>query len=69
MDFLSIIYKDQSGPYDVAAWVLTEWTPGLVAKRFMGNSAVGFEAANHYFATRSNLMEKVVQCGYLLHNK
>ena len=39
----------------------------LLAYRIMlRNAAVGFEAANHYFATRSNLMEKVVQCDYLL---
>ena len=30
------------------------------------NSAVGFEAANQYYVTRSMLMEKVVQCDYLL---
>lgn len=41
----------------------------LLAYRIMlRNSAVGFEAANHYYATRSSLMEKVVQCDYLLQN-
>lgn len=41
----------------------------LLAYRIMlRNSAVGFEAANHYFATRSNLVEKIVQCDYLLQN-
>ena len=30
------------------------------------NSAVGFEAANHYYATRSSLMEKVINCDWLL---
>lgn len=41
----------------------------LLAYRIMlRNSAVGFEAANHYFVTRSNLTEKVVQCDYLLQN-
>ncbi len=42
----------------------------LLAYRIMlRNAAVGFEAANHYYVTRSNLMEKVVQCDYLLGNK
>lgn len=30
------------------------------------NSAVGYEAANHYYVSRSALMEKIVQCDYLL---
>ena len=30
------------------------------------NSSVGYEAANHYYVTRSMLMEKIVQCDYLL---
>ncbi len=30
------------------------------------NSATGYEAANHYYVTRSMLMEKIVQCDYLL---
>ncbi len=30
------------------------------------NSAVGYEAANHYYVPRSALMEKIVQCDYLL---
>ena len=42
----------------------------LLAYRIMlRNAAVGFEAANHYYATRSNLIEKVVQCDYLLGDK
>ncbi len=30
------------------------------------NSAVGYEAANHYYCTRSAFAEKIVQCDYLL---
>ena len=38
----------------------------LTAYRIMlRNSSVGYEAANHYYVTRSMLMEKVVQCDYL----
>lgn len=32
------------------------------------NAAVGYEAANHYYVTRSNFAEKIVQCDYLLDN-
>ena len=32
------------------------------------NSAVGYEAANHYYVTRSSLMEKVINCDWLLEN-
>ena len=30
------------------------------------NSAVGYEAANHYYVSRSMLAEKIVECEYLL---
>ena len=30
------------------------------------NSAVGYEAANHYYVSRTALSEKIVQCRYLL---
>ena len=30
------------------------------------NAAVGYEAANHYYVTKSQLMEKIVQCEYIL---
>lgn len=32
------------------------------------NASVGYEAANHYYVTRSKLAEKVVQCDYILEN-
>ncbi|MBO5955779.1 MAG: hypothetical protein J6Q10_03150 [Clostridia bacterium] len=32
------------------------------------NSAVGYEAANHYYVTRTSFMEKVINCDYLLEN-
>lgn len=35
-------------------------------KIMLRNSAVGYEAANHYYVTRSSFMEKVVNCEYLL---
>lgn len=38
----------------------------LAYKIMLRNSAVGFEAANHYYVTRTNLKEKIVQCEYLL---
>ena len=47
--------------------VLSEKELALMAYQIMlRNSAVGFEAANQYYVTRSMLMEKVVQCDYLL---
>ena len=30
-----------------------------------GNPTVGYESSNHYFFTRSDLMEKVLNCRYL----
>ncbi len=33
------------------------------------NSAVGYEAANHYYVTRSSLMEKIINCDYILSNQ
>jgi hypothetical protein len=32
------------------------------------NSAVGYEAANHYYITTSSIAEKIIQCDYLLNN-
>lgn len=32
------------------------------------NSAVGYEAANHYYVSRTSLREKIVQCDFLLEN-
>ncbi len=50
--------------------IASERELALLAYRIMlRNAAVGFEAANHYYATRSNLIEKVVQCDYLLQAK
>ena len=47
--------------------VASERELALLAYRIMlRNAAVGFEAANHYYATRANLVEKLVQCDYLL---
>lgn len=37
-------------------------------KIMLKNAAVGYEAANHYYVTRANLEEKIVQCEYLLNN-
>lgn len=50
----------------MAQVVASEKELALLAYRIMlRNSAVGYEAANHYYVTRSMLMEKVVQCDYL----
>ena len=38
----------------------------LAYKVMRRNSTVGFEAANHYYVTCAMLMEKIVQCDYLL---
>ena len=47
--------------------VASERELALLAYRIMlRNAAVGFEAANHYYVTRANLAEKLVQCDYLL---
>ena len=35
-------------------------------KIMLKNASVGYEAANHYYVTRANLEEKIVQCDYLL---
>ncbi len=35
-------------------------------KVMLRNPSVGYEAANHYYVSRSTLMEKIVQCAYLL---
>ncbi len=35
-------------------------------KIMLKNSAVGYEAANHYYVTRGMLAEKIVECEYLL---
>ena len=35
-------------------------------KIMLKNSSVGYEAANHYYVTRSGLAEKIIQCDYLL---
>jgi len=40
----------------------------LALKIALRNSAVGYEAANHYYVSRTALMEKIVQCRYLLGN-
>ena len=49
--------------------VASERELALLAYRIMlRNAAVGFEAANHYYVTRANLTEKLVQCDYLLQN-
>ena len=33
------------------------------------SSAVGYEAANHYYVSNHMLLEKIIQCDYLLENK
>ncbi len=38
----------------------------IAYKIMLKNAAVGYEAANHYYVTRSSLAEKIIQCEYLL---
>ena len=63
-------YIERDGKRDVNVMrriIASEKEIALTAYRIMlRNSAVGYEAANHYYVTRSMLMEKVVQCDYLL---
>ena len=40
----------------------------IAYKTMLKNASVGYEAANHYYVTRANLTEKIVQCDYLLEN-
>ena len=42
---------------------------GLALEIALRNSAVGYEAANHYYVSRSALMEKLVQCDYLMNRR
>ncbi len=37
-------------------------------KIMLRNSAVGYEASNHYYVTRAALMEKIINCNYILEN-
>jgi len=49
------------------ALVRSEKELALMAYEIMlRNSAVGYEAANHYYVTRTSFVEKVVNCDYLL---
>ncbi len=38
----------------------------LAYEIMLRNAAIGFEAANHYYVTRTNLTEKLIQCTHLL---
>ena len=63
-------YIERDGKRDVNVMrriIASEKELALTVYRIMlRNSAVGYEAANHYYVTRSMLMEKVVQCDYLI---
>ena len=57
----------ERNPHVLRELIMSEKELALLAYSIMlRNSAVGFEAANQYYVTRSMLMEKVVQCNYLL---
>ena len=62
-------YRQRDGKKDRDAMLKlleSEKELALTAYKIMlRNSSVGYEAANHYYVTRSMLMEKVVQCDYL----
>lgn len=38
----------------------------MVYEIMLRNSSVGYEAANHYYVTRSSLMEKIINCDYII---
>ena len=63
-------YRQRNGRKDKNAMrkiVESEKELALMAYRIMlRNSAVGYEAANHYYVTRSMLLEKIVQCDFML---
>ena len=65
-------YMERDGKKDfniMREIVKSEKELALTAYKIMlRNSAVGYEAANHYYVTRSMLMEKVVQCDAILQN-
>ena len=51
----------------MAAIVENEQEQAMTALQIaLRNSAVGYEAANHYYVSRTALAEKIVQCRYLL---
>lgn len=51
----------------MASLVENELEQAIAALKIaLRNSAVGFEAANHYYLSRTALAEKIVQCRYLL---
>ena len=59
----------RDGGADTSAIVENELEQAVAALRIaLRNSAVGYEAANHYYVSRTALMEKIVQCQYLLEN-
>ena len=62
------IERDGEADKGVMEKILTsEIELSILAYRIMlRNATVGYEAANHYYVTRSNLTEKIVQCDYLL---
>lgn len=63
-------YIERDGKRDVQKMeniIKSEKKLALEALKIMlRNSSVGYEAANHYYVTRSALAEKIIQCDYLL---
>ncbi len=63
-------YLERDGKADKAVMdeiVKSEKELAIAAYEIMlRNASVGYEAANHYYVTRANLEEKIVQCDYLL---
>jgi len=43
---------------------VTQKMLGLMNK----NAAIGFEAANHYYFSKGELAEKIVNCRYIMEN-
>ena len=61
-------YIERDGKRDVQKMeniIKSEKKLALEALKIMlRNSSVGYEAANHYYVTRSALAEKIIQCDY-----
>lgn len=65
-------YMERNGSKNKAVMdeiVKNEKELSIIAYRTMlRNSAIGYEASNHYYVTRQSFIEKIVQCDYLLEN-
>ena len=50
-----------------AALIGFAYAMSAIANRFMNkNAAIGYEAANHYYFSKGQLLEKIVNCHYVI---